>query len=211
MATKRNWRDVKREIGPRKKPCRKCGCMVNNNQGGCQDCGRLRARAQVARWRKANPEKMAAVLEARKNRRKADVRYKNAENAKTREWFRLHPGYKKQYNQENKESLSAYNAAWVKANHDKVMAKKYRRRGREKGVLGAHTSLEWETIKKKFKHKCASCGERKKLTRDHIVPLCLGGSNYAMNIQPLCLSCNCSKHARLAPDVQFSLFDRVAS
>jgi len=41
--------------------------------------------------------------------------------------------------------------------------------------------------------KCLRCGTTKDLARDHIVPLGIGGSDYANNLQPLCRSCNASK------------------
>jgi 5-methylcytosine-specific restriction endonuclease McrA len=47
------------------------------------------------------------------------------------------------------------------------------------------------------KELCIIC--RKKLTKyhiDHIHPIALGGSNYKENLQLLCPSCNCQKHAK---------------
>lgn len=62
------------------------------------------------------------------------------------------------------------------------------------------TSSEWESIKSRHGHRCASCGIDAEvvgfLTKDHIVPLARGGSHQASNIQPLCLRCNQVKHLR---------------
>lgn len=45
--------------------------------------------------------------------------------------------------------------------------------------------------------RCVSCGSREKLEYDHIIPLSLGGSNTARNIQLLCESCNRSKSGKI--------------
>ena len=41
---------------------------------------------------------------------------------------------------------------------------------------------------------CAKCGHKKKLEMDHIVPVVRGGTGDISNLQPLCRSCNASKH-----------------
>jgi 5-methylcytosine-specific restriction endonuclease McrA len=58
---------------------------------------------------------------------------------------------------------------------------------------------EWRALCEQFNHRCALCGERAKLTVDHIVPVSRGGSSRIENIQPLCLSCNSKKGAKLYP------------
>lgn len=46
--------------------------------------------------------------------------------------------------------------------------------------------------------KCSRCGSRTNIEYDHIVPVSLGGSNTARNIELLCEACNRSKGARIA-------------
>ena len=46
--------------------------------------------------------------------------------------------------------------------------------------------------------KCVKCGSKKNLEYDHIIPVSMGGSNTARNIQLLCEECNRSKGASLA-------------
>ncbi len=43
-------------------------------------------------------------------------------------------------------------------------------------------------------------GEPIKVTADHVIPLALDGPNIIDNVQPLCVSCNCSKGARHTTD-----------
>lgn len=73
------------------------------------------------------------------------------------------------------------------------------RHARKLNALGTFTIREWEEKKKEFDYCCAICGtDEAKLTKDHIIPLTKGGSNFISNIQPLCQSCNSRKGNRLA-------------
>ncbi len=91
------------------------------------------------------------------------------------------------------DTFYVYHKRYVKANPERIAHLKARRYAREKGAVGSHTLEEWNNLKKKFHNKCAFCFEEKKLTKDHIMPLSEGGSDYIENIQPLCKSCNSRK------------------
>jgi 5-methylcytosine-specific restriction endonuclease McrA len=89
-------------------------------------------------------------------------------------------------------------------------AAKSRRRARLKDCLGSHTGAEWATIVAKQRGRCARCGVKARLEKDHIIPLSRGGSDYAFNLQGLCKPCNGSKQASIEEGAQLGIFDRVA-
>ena len=83
---------------------------------------------------------------------------------------------------------------YVKNNPDVIAHLKARRYAKEKNAEGSHTLEEWNDLKDSCGNVCVFCRSDKKLTKDHIIPLSKGGSDYIENIQPLCRSCNSKKH-----------------
>lgn len=92
------------------------------------------------------------------------------------------------------ESKQVYHRRYVEKHKINIAHLKARRYAKEKGALGSHTLQEWENIKKLHDYKCAYCKEKKTLTKDHIVPISKGGTDFIENIQPLCKNCNSKKH-----------------
>lgn len=72
------------------------------------------------------------------------------------------------------------------------------RREREQNAEGCHSEAEWQELLTKYGNRCLRCGipaehtRYGKLTKDHVVPLAKGGTDYASNLQPLCGICNSS-------------------
>lgn len=91
------------------------------------------------------------------------------------------------------ESKQIYHRNYCKKHPNVISHLKANRYAREKGAMGSHTLQEWEELKNKYNNKCAICGKDAKLTKDHIIPLSKGGTNYISNIQPLCRNCNSRK------------------
>jgi len=75
-----------------------------------------------------------------------------------------------------------------------------RRRARNLSCTGVHSNSEWISLLAEYDGKCARCGSSDNVTKDHVVPLSLGGGNGIDNIQPLCRACNSSKGNRSSED-----------
>jgi 5-methylcytosine-specific restriction endonuclease McrA len=71
--------------------------------------------------------------------------------------------------------------------------RRHNARFKKLGLPGIHTTDEWYAVVAAQDGKCNHCGEKKELTRDHIVPPSNGGSNWIENIQGLCWECNTAK------------------
>lgn len=69
------------------------------------------------------------------------------------------------------------------------------------------TASEWENCKKYFDYSCAYCGLKSEvLSKDHFIPLNLGGGLTVTNVVPCCQNCNSSKSNR-----KFSLWYKNTS
>lgn len=70
---------------------------------------------------------------------------------------------------------------------------KHNRQAKLRGNGGRHTAREWSALCVLWNHRCLCCGSSLGPSRDHIVPLALGGTNDASNLQLLCVPCNVAK------------------
>lgn len=121
---------------------------------------------------------------------------------------RLSEDNKKRY-WSNAEKRKADNRLYHKTNRDACNVRQGRRRAHRLAASGSHTVAEWQAITVKYGGKCAICKQKGRLTKDHIIPLSRGGTDFAFNLQPLCMSCNSAKKARIETGTQHSLFDQV--
>ena len=106
----------------------------------------------------------------------------------------------RQYYLNNKDKQYLYTRDWRRRNRARSVQQVIKRISRLRGAEGSYTFEEWELLKKKHDFRCLYCGRQEpviKLTRDHIIPITKGGSNYISNIQPLCGSCNSRKFNHL--------------
>lgn len=121
--------------------------------------------------------------------------------------------YGRAYRAANPDKIRALNHAYRLSFPDKIRAITNRRRTRKAQAEGSHTEAEWEALKAFYNYTCLRCGKREPevaLTRDHVVPLSQGGSDWITNLQPLCPICNSTKNEKiidyrtywpLAPDI----------
>lgn len=91
------------------------------------------------------------------------------------------------------QTKQVYHRNYCKRHPKRIAHLKARRYAREKHADGKHSFQEWKNLVVEFDNKCAFCRKRKNLTKDHIIPLSEGGTDYIDNIQPLCRNCNSKK------------------
>jgi len=96
-----------------------------------------------------------------------------------------------------KEKLLSASKKWRKNNKERAseiqQKSSSRRRASIKHSAENYTLAEIRDLRERSGKKCAFCGERGRMTIDHIVPIAKGGSNGIRNIQFLCRLCNSKK------------------
>lgn len=152
-------------------------------------------------------------------RRLKDEKYREFQRNYQKEWKRMQRAKNTAYAKREKEGKRKYwlsikgketAAMWRKKNIKKILEWNRQRFLQKKGVIGFHHEYEWEKLKRKYNYCCAQCGISEKelegiwsgtsftkLTRDHIIPISKGGTDFINNIQPLCVSCNARKHSQI--------------
>ena len=99
-----------------------------------------------------------------------------------------------------KHNIGTENPSWK---HGKGMDNTYWshiRRNRENQTIGSHTESERLALKIKYGYICLCCMRNELeivLTKDHIIPITRGGTDFIENIQPLCKSCNSRKYTKI--------------
>ncbi len=99
------------------------------------------------------------------------------------------------YAAKNPDKVKKYQAFWRKANAQKRRTYEHKRRAALNGVSCVGVSPE------EFRAKCEEHGNRcwycfsvqDSLTRDHVMPISLGGLDNPDNVVPACKRCNASK------------------
>jgi 5-methylcytosine-specific restriction endonuclease McrA len=181
-------RDAVTRVIPNEKTCARCQEMkpsdafahdVSNLDGlfsYCRDC-------QNARQRES------AHGSGRDRRQQAEKRYYQRDKRQRNE-------YALAYRQAHRNDYNARACGYRAANPERVQHTNRQTRARRKGATGTYTRREWRALCAWFGNVCLRCGSDGALSVDHVVPIILGGSNYIDNLQPLCRSCNSSKHTK---------------
>jgi 5-methylcytosine-specific restriction endonuclease McrA len=86
--------------------------------------------------------------------------------------------------------------------HSESSRKRIHKRIRNQRLLearerGTHTEDDWEQLLCHFNYRCVKCGcyPEGRPCKDHIVPICDGGSDGLDNLQPMCRECNTGKRS----------------
>lgn len=141
--------------------------------------------ARVKAWRAANPERAAASDRARSKR--YSEKNREALRERNRSWREANP-----------EKADAAVRAWRAANPEKMRALAKARRARMAGAEVLEIlDCDWLRLVARHDGRCAYCGDRTELQKDHVVPISRGGRHAIGNILPACRPCNSSKGNRL--------------
>ena len=181
-----------------------CGRKVSTT--ACILCHKI----TTQKWRKDNPEKYKKQKRESARRcyetrgraysQKYAEEHREQLKQKCKDHYKNNKEYYqakgKEYYKNNAEKSKAYTRAWKKSNPEKNCHNAMNYYAKVRGAEGKHTIEDWKWLCAKFDNRCLCCGNQTKMTKDHIVPPDLGGSDYIENIQPLCISCNSSKNQK---------------
>src|SRR5579859_6736570 len=116
---------------------------------------------------------------------------------RARAWYKKNRDYARAMNclryREKRKHYRLLGRLWKQRNRALNAAHSRKHRCLKHGAKGSHTLQQWLALCRKYDNRCLDCWKRKKLTEDHVIPLCKGGSDFINNIQPLCKACNCNK------------------
>jgi hypothetical protein len=181
-----------------KRTCSKCGgerpaLYFHKGQNKCKFCRskenkqyRITRKEEIKQYKKEYKQKFPERVKAsqKKYRDKHEDDFKRYKKE-----FYLRHGFWADPNN-TKERSRKY-----RLEHPEIVKAAYLRyKEQKKANGGSHTAKEWRKLVAYFEHKCVCCRQKpKKLEKDHVKPVSMGGSNSIENIQPLCRSCNCKK------------------
>lgn len=197
---------------PNTKVCTKCGVekdfsefgkrknSSDGRDGHCKIC----VNARKKKWAAENRE---SVLASKKKWNDANKSVKHSWYLQNRDltiersksWRELNPEKcaetKHNWRERNAEKVLVYKRNWEIKNPEKLAEKKNRRRARkaQNGVF----QISEKFLKKLYISPCVSCFSTERIQADHVIPIYRGGVHSEGNLQPLCISCNTSKGAKL--------------
>jgi 5-methylcytosine-specific restriction endonuclease McrA len=184
---------------------------------------RERQAAYMRAWREANPElakERMRAFEARNRERR--IAYKAALRAANPEHFKKKSKESSAKRQAEKpEVVAAYRAEWLERPGIREKRRAYEAQRYQKNLeesrdvgrvhsqnrralarrAGKFTPAEWRAVCAQQNGLCFDCGERRRLTVGHLIPLVKGGPNVISNIVAQCMPCNHKQGTKIHPSV----------
>jgi 5-methylcytosine-specific restriction endonuclease McrA len=170
--------------------------------GYCRDCTRILGRERSRKWRKRNPER------AKQANQRSRAALKERDPDYHRRWYRANIDsererarrvmreYRKRYPERIKEQRRAFRAR----HPDRIRRWEAENTHRRRALMKRSSPETAAHIEQLFTEPCAYCGATENITIDHIVPLSRGGRHEPANLAPACVTCNCSKGAKLVDE-----------
>ena len=151
--------------------------------------------------RKQKNEWMAKLREehpdiTRERKRRDYEKHREKRLATCAEYRREYPETMERWRAENVEHVKQTRHDYNQRNPDRSRIDGENRRARIKKNGGQLSMEEWFSIVEKHDNKCVYCGDRGKLSMDHVVPIVAGGRHDISNVVPSCMPCNMSKGIR---------------
>jgi 5-methylcytosine-specific restriction endonuclease McrA len=182
------------------KVCVKCGRRLpatleyfsrdrNGLRTNCRDC----QREYYQQWQVNNRDKTRQYRQTYAAKHPALVAERHHEYwiANRERLIEAHRIWKERHS----EQMAKYGLAWEKRHPDRASARVRNRDARKKGNGGMHTAADILAQCNRQKGRCYWC--QKKVGDDyhvdHVVPICLGGSNGPENLVVSCAACNRKK------------------
>ena len=160
----------------------------------CRECNLEKKREDRSkhrdRFREENRRRRQNHLEEERERIRA---YQEKNREKYRE-------QSKAYHTTNREKHNEQMGIYRRNNLEAFAVREANRRAHKAKAGGSFTRQEWHDLCVYYDFTCLRCGRQApeiELTVDHVVPLSQGGRNSIDNLQPLCRTCNNSKHAKI--------------
>jgi 5-methylcytosine-specific restriction endonuclease McrA len=171
--------------------------MLGGLQPYCRGC-RLAKRRESRPWlrddyKEANRK---ASKQWRQNHREDYLERNRVHQERNREKYREQS---RAYHEANRDKHREQMRAYQRNNLVAFAVRNANRHARKVKAGGSFTPQEWEVLKAYYDYTCLRCGRQEpeiELTIDHVVPLSQGGRNSIENLQPLCRTCNFSKHTK---------------
>ena len=145
------------------------------------------------RWAQENPERVKEL----------DRLYYERNRDRISEYNRLYyernrdriSEYNRDYYAGRQEELSERHRQYMRDNPEVHRKSAINRRARQLEAICEHGPGCFANAVATMPQRCVNCKSKKNIAADHIQPLAKGGLDCYLNQQPLCFTCNSSKHA----------------